>query len=58
MTDDRIQNLAHLLLREGHFNDQPDAVLAAIHLLACADQLMDERDLDATPHTPGTASPV
>lgn len=49
MTGDRIHDLAQLLLRDGYFSDQADAVLAAIRLLACAEQLADDGDLDVTP---------
>jgi hypothetical protein len=52
MTEDRIQALAQLLLRDGYFSDQPDALLAAIRLLACAEQLGHE---PATDTPPGTA---
>jgi hypothetical protein len=45
-----LTTVGRTLLADGHFDNEPDAVLAAIWLLACADAL-DERT------TPGTDTP-
>lgn len=48
--DDALAVVGRTLLADGHFDNEPDAVLAAIWLLACADALerLEQRVTAAT----------
>ena len=48
MTDQRVAALSRNLRTEGYLDNEPDAVLAAIRLIAAADALAAQRPVPAT----------